>query len=385
MNAFKSKDIVLICGNHTNAHTIVRNLPIIGFDGKVIIIRNEADPALVAERLNFNIELWKLSVEESENLPQLISDRFGQIDGNVYICFTNERYFHSFADWKREHRGDNMIFNFGEIDQITTILNRDLFYRFIADRQLAAVPKTISGTEDPFKVFGDAFVMRPKETWQNPNQREYVKLVYGRESFDKAASIYASRGVGGEELCFQEMLSIRNESNVSIAGWFDLNNQHLYCLRKRFQHPPGIGSGDVCELIEPPEGMMASAVAILTALKYKGPLEMEFVFDLNSNEYKVIEMNPRFWMQHGLLDVVSGRALISRNLNKEPLAVTPSQANKKYWVNTVQCLYHVLKFSFKPLGYYIRTDSWAPYTIFQAMWYAPLHVISKMRAPKWRT
>ena len=382
MDTTKSQDIVLVCGNHTNAHTIVRNLPVIGFDGETIIIRNETDPVLVADRLNSKIKQWVLSAYESENLPETIAKRWANRNCKVYVCFTNERYHHSFADWKRKHPDDNIIAKFGDFDRISTILDRYEFYRFIENRNFAAIPNTIPGTEDPFEVFGDDFVIRPKESWQSPSHREYVKIVHGRDEYEEVMSDFASRGVGVEKLCFQELLSIKNESSVAIGGWFDLQNRHLYCLRKRFQHPPGIGSGDVCERIDPPKGTMESAVAILSEIKYQGPLELEFVFDNNSNEYKVIEMNPRFWMQHGLLEVISGRALLRRYFGKEPLAVTDEQAGTKYWVNTVQCLCHALKLSFKPLGYYFRKDSWAPYSLFQAMWYAPLHVLSKMRTRK---
>lgn len=382
MSDYTSKDIVLICGNHTNAHTIVRNLPIIGFDGETIIVRNDTDPVLVADRLNSQAGQWVLSAHEAENLPEAIAERWGNRDCNIYACFTNERYHHSFAQWKRDHPDDNIIVQFGDFDCVSTILDRYQLYRFIEERHLAAVPKTIPGTEDPFDVFGDDFVIRPKESFQSPSHREYVNIVHGKQAYEETMTGFTSRGVGAEQLCFQELLSIKNESSVAIGGWFDLKNKHLYCLRKKFQHPPGVGSGDVCERIDPPKGMMESAVAILTQLNYQGPLELEFVFDNNSNEYKVIEMNPRFWMQHGLLELISGRALLSRYLGKEPLPVSREQADTKYWVNTVQCLCRALKFSFKPLRYYYRKDSWAPYSLFQAMWYAPLHVLSKMRARK---
>jgi len=251
----KSPDIVLVCGNHTNAHTIVRNLPLIGFEGETIIVRNETDPVLVADRLNPKVRQWVLSAEQACNFPETIAKRWAGQDCNIYACFTNERYHHSFARWKREHPDDNIIVHFGNFDCISTILDRYQLYRFIEKRNLAAVPQTIAGTDNPFEVFGDTFVVRP------------------RESF--------------------------------------------------------------------------------------------------------------FWMQHGLLEWISGHAILSRYLGKEPIPVSREQAETKYWVNTVQCLYRALKFSFKPLGYYYRKNSWAPYSLFQAMWYAPLHVFSKIRAGKW--
>lgn len=375
---FDPVDVVLVCGNHTNAHTIVRSLDVIGFQGKVVLLRIECDPVLVADRLNPWIEQWVISEEEAGELPEIVSRRWAGIAGRVFVCFTNERFHQLFSRWVKDSVDDNIIVNFGNVERISTIIDRFRLYQFIEDNGFASVPDTIAGTEDPFEVFGDEFVIRPRESWQTPVHREEVKISKGKSSYEDILKGFESRGVGREKLCFQELLSIKNESSLAIGGWFDPENQHLFCLRKRFQHPPGVGSGDICERIEPPDGVMESAVSILSALEYCGPFELEFVFDDKSGEYKVIEMNPRFWMQHGLPEILSGYALISRYLGRRPQIISPSELRTKYWVNPVQCLYRAIKGSFMPLFYYFRRDSWAPYTLLQAMWYGPLHVYSKL-------
>lgn len=377
----RTNDIALICGNHTNAHTIVRNLGAVGFLGKTVLLRVSSDPVLVADRLNPQVEKWIVSEADAMQLPEVVKNRWGGA-AKIFVFFTNERFHHLFASWKIQHPDDNIVVQFGNPERISTIIDRYELYQFIESRKLGSVPKTISGTEDPVAVFGDAFVVRPRESWQSPTHREEVKIVRNRAEYKQLMQAFDSRGVGRNELCFQELLSVENESSVAIGGWFDRGAQHLFCLRKRFQHPPGVGSGDVCERIDPPEGVMESAVAILSALNYCGPLELEFVFDENSGEYKVIEMNPRFWMQHGLPEVLSGYALVRRYLGNTPLVLGVSLSQKKYWVNTVQCLYRILFGDFRPLFYYFRKDSWAPYTLSQAVWYAPLHVVSKLLLKK---
>ncbi|MGE4285569.1 MAG: hypothetical protein AB7F23_03050 [Phycisphaerae bacterium] len=371
--------VFIVCGNHTNAHTLIQSLKDIGFGGRVIMVRSSKDPILLADRLNPRIEKWVLSEAEDDFLPEKISKTFSNGE-TVYVAFTNERFHHSFADWKIGHPDDNINVRFGKPENISKIIDRFEFYKFIESNKLAHVPKTISGESDPLSVFGNEFVVRPKESWQSTTHREEVKIVRDRSDFAQTIKSFASRGVGLDKLCFQELLSIENESAVAIGGWFDLENKHLYCLRKRFQHPPGVGSGDVCERIAPPVGVMEQAVAILRAFEYEGPLELEFVFDDNSGEYKVIEINPRFWMQHGLIEQLSGHALLRRYIGEEPLAT--SKYEPKYWVNTVQCLYRALKFEFGPLKYYLQKDTWAPYGLLQAIWYAPLHVLGKMVAKK---
>ena len=109
-------DVVLVCGNHTNAHTIVRSLDVIGFQGKVVLLRIECDPVLVADRLNPWIEQWVISEEEAGELPEIVSRRWAGIAGRVFVCFTNERFHQLFSRWVKDSVDDNIIVNFGNVE-----------------------------------------------------------------------------------------------------------------------------------------------------------------------------------------------------------------------------------------------------------------------------
>lgn len=372
-------NVALVCGNYVNAHTIVRNLRKVGFMGETVIVRHRADSELLAEHLNPEDKRWVLTDNQFLNFSEAVSERWCTEGRTVFLFLTSERFHRNIAKWLSAHPESGIVVHFGNPSLINTILDRFRFYKFIAERGLAAVPMTISGNEDPVATFGDAFVVRPRETWNSPYQGESVKIVQRREEFESVIQDFASRSLGPDALCFQELLSIQDEENVSVCGWFDVEHRHLYCLRKRIQHPPGAGNGVVCESIEAPEGVMEATVAILEALSYNGPLELEFVFDARRGEFKVIEMNPRFWMQHGLVEQMSGLSLVSRSLGLSPMTPKEPGESTRYWVNPLSALLRAVRFDFRAVGYYFRRNSWSPYPLHQALCYAPRHVLAKRR------
>ena len=78
-------------------------------------------------------------------------------------------------------------------------------------------------------------------------------------------------------------------------------------------------------------------------MKYRGAFEMEFVLDEKSEEYKLIELNPRFWMQHGLIEEVTDCALIRRAVGQDPAEIPEKQLRHLYWINGTQAIYRLMK------------------------------------------
>ncbi|MGD9780911.1 MAG: hypothetical protein AB7V14_02025 [Kiritimatiellia bacterium] len=370
MNSFEpcKSDVAVVCGNHINAHTLVRNLERIGWPGRIVLLRQEVEGAGLAVCLNPQVEHWAADVRSHDDLPARIEERYGR-EGRAVVFFTDERYHPAFAAWRRLHPESPLRFHLGSVAHMTAVLDRYEFCRFIADRRLASVPRTIRGDEDPFAAFGDSFVVRPRLSWFGVAQRERVTLVKGPAEFRAAVETYASRGLRTEDLSFQELLSIRNRDNVSISGWYGPEVRHLFCSRKILQYPPKTGGGDVVELVSPPPGVMEQAQDVLAALSYEGPFELEFVFDENAREFKVTELNPRFWLQQGLIEAASGCALIRAYLGQAPLPATEAEQELRYWVNPLYALYRARNLDFRGLAYWSSRRAWAPFSLREAVRY----------------
>jgi hypothetical protein len=360
----------IVCGNHINAHTLVRSLERIGWAGRIVLLRHRVEAPGLAVCLNPQVEQWAADIRSLEELPALIEGRYGS---DVVVLFTDERYHQAFADWRQRHPHSPMRFHLGAPAHMTAVLDRYEFCRFIRERRLASVPRTIRGEEDPFAEYGEDFIVRPRLSWFGVAQRERVKLVHGREMHRQALADYASRGLRPDDLSYQERLSIRNQDNVSICGWFGPVRRHLFCSRKVLQYPPKTGGGDVVELVSPPAGILAQAEAILSALDYEGPFELEFVFDEKAGEFKVTELNPRFWLQHGLIEAATGHALVCACLGREPQAAPPAGRAPTHWVNPLYVFFRLAKGDVRGLRHWLSRRAWTPFNLREAIRYGWHH------------
>lgn len=361
-------DTAVVCGNHINAHTLVRNLERLGWAGRLVLLRHEQEAPGLAVCLNPQVEPWAVAIRTPEELPALIADRYGRA-GAVWIFFTDERYHPAFAAWQAQHPDSALRFHLGSTAHMLAVLDRYEFCRFIETRRLASVPRTLRGDEDPFAAFGESFIVRPRLSWFGVAQRERVKLVTGRSEHASALQAYAARGLQAADLSYQELLSIRNQDNVSICGWYGPAAQRLFCSRKVLQYPPKTGGGDVVELLAPPPGVLEQAQGILAALAYEGPFEMEFVFDEKAGEFKVTELNPRFWLQHGLIEAVSGRALVSAYLGRPEQAASAAERQLRYWVNPLYTFFRLRRADFRSFRRWVSPRAWKPFTVFDTLRY----------------
>lgn len=107
---------------------------------------------------------------------------------------------------------------------------------------------------------------------------------------------------------------------VSVAGFFDADDasRHLTCVTERLaSYGDAPSSSALLVTVNDDWGLIAAAHRVLERLAYRGPYEMEFV--LQGNEALILELNPRFWMQHGLF-TVSGNGLVLRYLGLDEQA-----------------------------------------------------------------
>ena len=162
-----------------------------------------------------------------------------------------------------------------------------------------------------------------------------------------------SNGITKDMWSYQELLSVSDTDNVSVCGWDDNSFKQFVVTRKVIQHPPKIGNGDVVEVFcEAPSVLVEITETILKELRYVGPFEMEFVYDLNKNEYKIIELNPRFWMQHGLVGKVTENVLLKCALGMRVNREIPyNEVKYGVWINGNRLIYHIIKGNVSVLKY----------------------------------
>lgn len=380
-NTKEQSPCCLVFGNHLNAHAIIRGLSEIGIQKEDIwLVKDKGFPRLSAEVLNRKIRTWEIDIHDNYEIVEKIRDQFG-ITRKKVLFFTDERYLTALQPLKNAKPASDFRFFIGSEKHLDTILDRLRFYDFIEQNRIAPVPRTIPGTEEPFLKLGERVVVRPRVSWGALVKRQRVSIVSSRAALEKVLSQYRQAGLSADNWCFQEVLSIDPIHNVSVCGWFDKRHRHLFCTRKVLQHPEPCGNGDVVEYLpEPPGKVLEQSIALLAALEYSGPFELEWVYDDSSGVYRIIELNPRFWLQHGLAACIEGQQiLIKRYVGQKDVSSVPLNCNSgvRYWVNPLFALFRMLRGDFRGLRYYFSPGATHPISLCQALLYAPFHVLGK--------
>lgn len=177
----------------------------------------------------------------------------------------------------------------------------------------------------------------------------------------------------------QEWLGEAPLKLLSVGGFFDATdeNRNLSVVTERVAEY-GVGPSSSAMLVTVPDslGLLEHSAHILRRLRYCGPYEMEFI--VAGARILALELNPRFWMQHGLF-LHSGNGLIKRYFDQETAEdlKSPSPENL-LWVDGLWLLRSILRMDlhvfrlwrtwvyqhgYKPvlcptIGYSIRAGIW---------------------------
>ncbi|MGM0750690.1 MAG: carbamoyl-phosphate synthase [Bacillota bacterium] len=103
------------------------------------------------------------------------------------------------------------------------------------------------------------------------------------------------------ELIIQEIIPGDNQCFYKVATFFDddMELQALFTLQKNHQFPAQFGTGAHIVSKRIPD-LVEVGVPLLKELGLKGVSMIEYKKDPRDGKYKLIEINPRFWLTHSL-------------------------------------------------------------------------------------
>jgi len=67
-----SSDTAVVCGNHINAHTLIRNLERLNWPGRLVVLRHKVEPAGLTGCLDPHVESWAIDIRTPDELPARI-------------------------------------------------------------------------------------------------------------------------------------------------------------------------------------------------------------------------------------------------------------------------------------------------------------------------
>jgi len=135
-----------------------------------------------------------------------------------------------------------------------------------------------------------ADVFTQAKAWKAEDRGELLTL------FQRAANL-----VGGDAVIVQEWIPGTGSAQFSYAGlWKDGQPIVSLVARRTRQHPIDFGrSSTFVETIEQSE-VEELATRFLASLGYTGVAEVEFKYDARERQYKLLDVNGRFWTWCGL-------------------------------------------------------------------------------------
>jgi predicted ATP-grasp superfamily ATP-dependent carboligase len=105
----------------------------------------------------------------------------------------------------------------------------------------------------------------------------------------------------GQTALVQPFIPGPNTNHYKVCAYIAGDGRPLacVCMQKIRQYPTDFGVGTMMESVENPE-LMDLGLRLFAALSWRGPGSIEFKRDEGNSAWKLIELNPRLWQQHGL-------------------------------------------------------------------------------------
>jgi hypothetical protein len=279
-------------------------------------------------------ECWNISLVHPSDIFDALAEHI-PLEELRSVFFTDERLLGTFAELGAA-RLPGVSFWVGTENHLEDVLDRRRLYQFISERGLASVPRTVPNSENPVATFGPEYHIRVWRSWSGVKKLPRGVNIHNSKDLKAWLSCCEQHRLGQDEWGYQELLSTRPEHNVSVCGWHEREFKYYVATRKVQV------SNQIGWLVERVDGfreLKERTHAILSALDFSGPFEMEFLLDPKTGDYKVNELNPRFWMQHRLAAAVSHNCLVRRYLSL-PIGQSGEQSSraKRFWMDTDQFL-----------------------------------------------
>lgn len=183
------------------------------------------------------------------------------------------------------------LFPHNELVDINTIYNKFELCQ-LAERVGVRTPKFVDGTIEslnfPVLVKGKRGL-----DFYKKNGKKVVVL----NSHEDFVTFSKNNTNSDENIFFQELINVDGKYNtVSFACYSESGIiQHYWSGEKLAEHPIRFGTATLAQSVQIPE-LEELAQKILRELNYSGVCEIEFLYDDQTNQYNLIEINARTWL-----------------------------------------------------------------------------------------
>ena len=192
------------------------------------------------------------------------------------------------------------ILPFSDIETVERILDKNLLYRKCEERGIP-IPRTFYvGEQSPEQIASEiTFPCIVKPALQREFTNEFGEKVLRAESREDFLGL--CERAGHHLLLAQEIVGAGIDSFYSLCSYIgrDGDAKGVFVGRKLEQYPPDFGTACLVDS-RYIEEIVERGCDILKQFGYHGISEVEFIYDLKSRDFKLLDINTRVWKWIGL-------------------------------------------------------------------------------------
>src|SRR5262249_35434837 len=178
--------------------------------------------------------------------------------------------------------------------------------------------------------------------WERVGARKAIAV----SSQEELLAEYALVAQADPRVLIQEMVPGGDDCLVIAACYLDRQSGFVagFNTQKLAQSPETFGTGCIVQTADVPE-LFPRTVQLLNKMRFHGIAEVEYKWDSQRKEYRLIEINPRPWDQH-ILGKACGADLMYLAYCEHagiPMPVMRKQAGVKTWIAEDALLMAVLQ------------------------------------------
>jgi hypothetical protein len=160
-------------------------------------------------------------------------------------------------------------------------------------------------------------LLKARHSWAGAEKLPRGWVCQSAHELDDRIGLLAAGGYNSEHFFIQEWLGDSQSRVISACGFHDSRNRrrNLVALVERIaSHTQGLSCSAAVKTIDDEWELRGKTADILDALDFTGPYELEYL--VVGERVLVLELNPRFWMQHAIF-LKDGNGLIKRYLGMD--------------------------------------------------------------------
>ncbi len=220
--------------------------------------------------------------------------------------------------------------------------------------QTVLLPETRSARA----AFVFPLVLKARHSWRGERKLPKGWVIGDAAALEARLCALDREGLPRDWFVAQRVIPGYPANNTSVSGYVDWRRPQrnlLWVTRKCAGDAAVLSTGVVIETIADPAGLRERTAAILTALRYDGPFELEFLHDAARGAFDILELNPRFWMQHGLFWRFADNGLLKRYLDLDDARDwVPRAQPRAAWVNAIDVILCAMRGDAAPLRAVLR-------------------------------